>query len=119
MRKIHSVGAFSQHPRLEKVKTMAIASKKTATPTYNIDDVMALVKKLQAENATLKATKAAPANRFTVKLSPSGKGNLCVYGLSRYPFSFYRNQIEAILENAEIIKAFIAQNEGALSRKGE
>ena len=99
---------------------MAIASKKkAAAPTYNIDDVMALVKKLQAENATLKATKAAPANRFTVKLSPSGKGNLCVYGLSRYPFSFYRNQIEAILENAEIIKAFIAQNEGALSRKGE
>jgi hypothetical protein len=100
---------------------MAIASKKNAAaPTYNIDDVMALVKKLQAENATLKATKsAAPANRFTVKVSPSGKGNLCIYGLSRYPFSFYRNQIEAILENAEIIKAFIAQNEGALSRKGE
>lgn len=99
---------------------MAIASKKNATPvSYSVDDVMALVKKLQAENAALKANKSAPGNRFTVKVSPSGKGNLCIYGLSRYPFSFYRNQIEAILENAEIIKAFIAQNEGALSRKGE
>ena len=99
---------------------MAIASKKTVAPaTYSVDDVMALVKKLQAENAALKAAKPTPANRFTVKLSPSGKGNLCIYGLSRYPFSFYRNQIEAILENAEIIKAFISQNETALSKKGE
>lgn len=99
---------------------MAIASKKNvSTPSYNVDDVMALVKKLQAENAALKAAKPAPASRFTVKLSPSGKGNLCIYGLSRYPFSFYRNQIETILENAEIIKAFISQNERALSTKGE
>lgn len=99
---------------------MAIAPKKTApAPTYDMAQVMELVKKLQAENAALKTAKPAPANRFTVKVSPSGKGNLCIYGLSRYPFSFYRNQIETILENAEIIRAFIAQNETALSRKGE
>ncbi len=99
---------------------MAIASKKTAqVESVSNEQLFEMIKRLQAENATLKAAKATPASRFTVKLSPSGKGNLCIYGLSRYPFSFYRNQIEAILENAEIIKAFIAQNEPALSKKGE
>jgi hypothetical protein len=99
---------------------MAIASKKTAaTESVSNEQLFEMIKRLQAENATLKAAKSTPANRFTVKLSPSGKGNLCIYGLSRYPFSFYRNQIEAILEHAEIIKDFISKNEPALSKKGE
>lgn len=105
---------------MERYKTMAIDSKKTApAQTVSNEQLFEMIKRLQAENAALKTAKAAPANRFTVKLSPSGKGNLCIYGLSRYPFSFYRNQIEAILEHAEIIKAFIGQNETALSKKGE
>lgn len=100
---------------------MAIASKKTAKvdPVSN-EQLFEMIQRLKAENEALKTAKAAPANRFTVRMSTSGKGNLCIYGLSgRYPFSFYRNQIEAILENAEIIKAFIAQNETELAKKGE
>lgn len=76
------------------------------------------LKALLDKVATLEAQLAASKRgRFGIKLG--NKGNICITGLQRYPFSFYRTQIEAILDNADNIRKFIKDNEKALSTKSE
>lgn len=72
----------------------------------------ALAKKLAELEAAL-ASKPKRSMSFKV----GEKGNLCIYGLQRFPFSFYRQQIEAILDNADAIRAFIKANSDKLTSK--
>lgn len=72
----------------------------------------ALAKKLAELEAAL-ASKGKRSMSFKV----GEKGNLCIYGLQRFPFSFYRQQIEAILDNADAIRAFIKTNSDKLTSK--
>ena len=93
---------------------MSNLSKKSAAPVASNDELMQFIAKLQEENKALKA--AAAQKRFTMKVGE--KGNLCIYGLQRFPFSFYRQQIEQILDRADEIRAFIKANADNLASKG-
>lgn len=72
---------------------------------------------LQAKIAELETALAAKAPQRKMTLKVGEKGNVCVYGLQRFPFSFYRQQIETILDNADMIRAFIKANEAKLAKR--
>lgn len=74
------------------------------------------LKALQAKIAELEAALASKPKR-SMSFKVGEKGNLCIYGLQRFPFSFYRQQIEAILDNADAIRAFIKANSDKLTSK--
>ena len=79
------------------------------------NEVMA--KRLEELEAALAAK--SKSRKMTVAMGKAGKGNLCIYGLQRWPFSFYRQQIETILDNADEIRAFIKAHASELSSKSE
>jgi hypothetical protein len=47
----------------------------------------------------------------------SEKGGVSVYGLGRFPVTLYKEQWLKLLEMAEELKGFIAENEGKLKTK--
>jgi uncharacterized small protein (DUF1192 family) len=67
---------------------------------------------LQAENAKLKASKVG---KLTLKVSE--KGGLSVYGLGRFPVTLYAQQWERLLDMAETIRTFLAENKASLTTK--
>lgn len=68
---------------------------------------------LRAENDKLKAAKERK-----VSFRVSEKQALSVYGLnSRFPVTLYAQQWEKLLDHAEGIRQFIAENNDKLSRK--
>ncbi len=70
------------------------------------------LERLRAENAALKAR----SNR-TVRLQVSAKGGVSLYGIRRFPVTFYMEEWHRILDQTEKIKAFIRSNESKLKRK--
>jgi len=48
----------------------------------------------------------------------SEKGGLSVYGMGRFPITLYKEQWLKLLELSDVIRAFIAANEGTLKAKG-
>jgi len=80
---------------------------------------MARIAELEAMQAELKALKAKVKN--TPRLKVSAKGAISVYGLQRMPVTLYAGQWERIIGMVEsgVFADFIAQNESALTRKGE
>tara|TARA_B100001248_G_scaffold240004_1_gene205660 strand:- start:470 stop:916 length:447 start_codon:yes stop_codon:yes gene_type:complete len=80
---------------------------------------MARIAELEAMQAELKALKAKVKN--TPRLKVSTKGAISVYGLQRMPVTLYAGQWERIIAMVEsgVFADFIAQNESALTRKGE
>ena len=51
------------------------------------------------------------------ELRVSTKGALSIYGIGRFPVTLYRQQWEAILDRADVIREFIAQNGNLLKTK--
>ena len=76
------------------------------------DDVSAELERLRAENAQLKHT----ASRG-VTLKVSEKGGVSVYGLGRFPVTLYKEQWLKLLEMADELRKFIAENEAVLKSK--
>jgi len=76
-------------------------------------DLKAELERLKAENEVLKA-KTTRATSIRV----SEKGGVSVYGLGRFPVTLYKEQWLKLLEMAEELKGFIAENEGKLKTKG-
>lgn len=77
------------------------------------DQLLAMIAKLQGENAALKAQ---PAKKLSFKVSE--KGAVSVYGLSaRFPTTLYASQWERLLGASDEIKAFIEQNAALVARK--
>ena len=76
------------------------------------DDLKAELERLRAENAALKAKE----KRGTY-LRVSEKGGVSLYGMRRFPITFYREEWERILAMADEIQGFIRENEAALKRK--
>jgi len=74
--------------------------------------LMAELEKLKAENATLKK---ASASGLSLKVSQ--KGALSLYGMGRFPVTLYKEQWLKILDMADGIRAFIADNNDALKAK--
>ena len=77
------------------------------------DDLQAKIARLEAENAALKAKE----KRGTY-LRVSEKGGVSLYGMRRFPVTFYREEWERILAMGDEIRAFIAAHAGELKTKG-
>jgi hypothetical protein len=75
------------------------------------EDIQAELARLRAENEKLKAS----AQR-NVYLKVSEKGGVSLYGLGRFPITFYVEQWETILGMADEIRAFMAENADKLKR---
>ena len=75
-------------------------------------DLKAELDRLKAENEALKA-KTTRATSIRV----SEKGGVSVYGLGRFPVTLYKEQWLKLLDIAEDLKVFIAENEGKLKTK--
>ena len=70
------------------------------------------LERLRAENERLK-TRGSRG----VSLKVSEKGGVSVYGLGRFPVTLYKEQWTRLLEMADDIRTFIADNEGKLKAK--
>ena len=75
-------------------------------------EVLAEIERLTKENAALKT---ARQNKLTFRVS--AKSALSIYGLGRLPVTLYRSQMEALLDKADDIRAFIKANEDKLAVK--
>jgi hypothetical protein len=76
------------------------------------EDVKAELERLRAENAALKARGGKG-----ISMKVSEKGALSVYGLGRFPVTLYQEQWLKLLDVADDIRRFIAENEGKLKKK--
>jgi hypothetical protein len=74
--------------------------------------LIAELAKLKAENEALKK-----AGSRGVSLKVSQKGAVSLYGMGRFPVTLYKEQWLKILEMADVIRAFIADNNSALKEK--
>ena len=81
--------------------------------TESGDDLKRELERLRAENEALKAKE-----RRGTRLQVSEKGGVSLYGLRRFPVTFYADEWERILGLSDEIRAFIRENEAALKRKG-
>ena len=75
-------------------------------------DQQAVLERLRAENAALRAKKTT-----AVSLKVSEKGGLSLYGMGRFPVTLYKEQWLKILDMADEIRAFITANDGKLKAK--
>ena len=76
------------------------------------EEMQAELERLRAENESLKNR---PARSVSLKVSE--KGGVSVYGLGRFPITFYKEQWAKLLDMADEIRAFIRENEGKLKVK--
>jgi hypothetical protein len=79
------------------------------------DDLRRELERLKAENEALKAKE-----RRGTHLRVSEKGAVSLYGLRRFPITFYREEWDRILDLADEIRAFIHENATRLKKpRGE
>jgi hypothetical protein len=76
------------------------------------DDERAELERLRAENEALKAKGARGLD-----LRVSEKGGVSLYGLRRFPVTFYADEWEKLLDMADDIRRFVRENEASLKRK--
>jgi hypothetical protein len=70
------------------------------------------LERLRAENAALRAR---TARGITFRVSE--KGAVSVYGLGRFPVTLYKEQWLRLLDMADDIRVFIAENDAELREK--
>ncbi len=75
-------------------------------------DLQAEVARLRAENEALKAKQSQQT-----RLQVSQKGAVSVYGIRRFPITFYAEEWDTVLGMADEVRAFIKENEGDLKRR--
>ena len=76
------------------------------------DEAATELARLRAENERLKRTQS---RGITLKVSE--KGGVSVYGLGRFPVTLYKEQWTKLLDIADEIRAFIADNDTRLKAK--
>jgi hypothetical protein len=76
------------------------------------EDLKREIERLRAENVALKERGSA-----SLRLQVSAKGGVSLYGVRRFPVTFYLEEWEKILGMADQIQAFLRENEGKLKRK--
>jgi hypothetical protein len=77
------------------------------------DELKAELARLKAENEALKAKE----KRGTY-LRVSEKGGVSLYGMRRFPITFYREEWERILGMADEVRNFISAHASELKTKG-
>jgi len=83
--------------------------------TQGDEDLQRELERLKGENEALKAKE-----RRGTHLKVSEKGGVSLYGLRRFPITFYREEWDRILGMADEIRAFIRENEARLKKpRGE
>ena len=78
------------------------------------EQLMAMIEKLKADNAALKAKKD---RKLSVKVSE--KGAVCIYGLNRFPVTLYKNQWEKVIAFIPELQAFLEANKDKLVSKDD
>lgn len=78
--------------------------------TQGNTELLGIIAELQA-----KLARATKPRKTTLKVTE--KGGLSMYGLGRFPITLYRGQWERLLDAAEEIKSFIADNAEHLTVK--
>jgi len=76
------------------------------------EEMQAELERLRAENERLKSTKSRD-----LRLQVSQKGAVSLYGIRRFPITFYADEWDSVLGMADEVRAFIAQHETELKRK--
>ncbi len=77
------------------------------------EDLQREIQRLRAENAALKERGSK-----NLRLQVSEKGGVSLYGVRRFPVTFYLEEWQKILGMADEIQTFLRDNEGKLKRKG-
>ena len=75
-------------------------------------ELQAELERLRAENESLKK-----AGSRGISLKVSQKGAVSLYGMGRFPVTLYKEQWTKILDMADVIRAFIVDNNSALKEK--
>ena len=78
----------------------------------NDAEMKAELERLRAENTQLKTKE-----KGGISLKVSEKGAVSLYGMGRFPVTLYKEQWLRVLEQADQIKAFIAENDSQLKAK--
>ena len=78
------------------------------------DELRAELERVKRENEALKSQSRS---RGTTSLKVSEKGGVSVYGLGRFPITFYQEQWVKLLDMADQIRAFIKEHESELKKK--
>jgi hypothetical protein len=76
------------------------------------DDLKAELERLRAENEALKSQK-----KEGLRLQVSQKGAVSLYGIRRFPVTFYADEWDLILGETENIRSFIRDHDSELKRK--
>jgi hypothetical protein len=76
------------------------------------EEMQAELERLRAENEGLKARKSQET-----RLQVSQKGAVSLYGIRRFPITFYADEWDIVLGMADEVRAFISQHETELKRK--
>ncbi len=76
------------------------------------DDLRREVERLKAENEALKSRE-----KRGTRLQVSEKGGASLYGIRRFPVTFYKEEWERILGMADEIRAFLRDHAGELKTK--
>ena len=76
------------------------------------EEMRAELERLRAENENLKATKTRE-----LRLQVSQKGAVSLYGIRRFPITFYADEWDTVLGMTDEIRTFILQHEDELKRK--
>ena len=76
------------------------------------EDLKAQLAKLQAENEALKAKE-----KKGIRLQVSAKGAVSLYGIRRFPITFYGDEWDIILGMTEEIRQFISEHESELKKR--
>ena len=80
--------------------------------TENEQDAQKRIEELEAQLAAAKA-----AQTRSVYLKVSQKGGASLYGIRRFPITFYIEEWNRILDMEPEIRAFLKANEGELTTK--
>jgi len=76
------------------------------------EELKAELERLRQENAALKKGAASG-----LRLKVSEKGAVSLYGMGRFPVTLYKEQWLRLLDKADDIRAFIAENDVQLKAK--
>jgi len=77
------------------------------------DDLRRELERLKAENEALRSR-----GQRATRLQVSEKGGVSLYGMRRFPITFYQEEWDRILAMADEIRAFIRANQGQLKKRG-
>jgi hypothetical protein len=75
------------------------------------DDMRAELERLRAENEALKSQKGKG-----LRLQVSAKGAVSLYGIRRFPVTFYADEWERILGMSDEIRTFVDEHRGELKQ---